>query len=415
MSILSIIAEYNPFHNGHQFHLNISKEKVKASGTICVMSGNFTQRGEIALLDKWTRAEMAIKCGVDLVIELPFVFTTRSAESFASGAIRLLDALKIVNTISFGAEVPNYNLLNSIACLSENEDFLLIFQKHLKCGKSYPQALSLSISSLLNIPPQIVSEPNNILAIEYLKAIHRYNSCIQPLLIERSIAQHNDTSIKDIIASASAIRRQIFTTPQDLSMIKNCVPLSTYNLITNRLEDNSFPSLNNLSIALLAKLRNTTILTLEKTPGISEGLEHKIFNAINISTSYESLLENIKSKRYPNSRLQRILLHFLIGTKKESLQRFDQTGPLYARVLGFNQTGRTLLKRIKQNSNIPIITKVSKYITSKDINKFHLTDLQKMLLLDIYATDLFFLSLPDSKNHIGGLDFLKSPIFYFKS
>ncbi|WIW69605.1 nucleotidyltransferase [Anaerosinus gibii] len=411
MSILGIIAEYNPFHNGHQFHLNISKEKVQPSGIICVMSGNFTQRGEIALLDKWSRAEMAIKCGVDLVIELPFVFTARSAESFASGAIRLLDALKIVNTVSFGTEISNYNLLNSIALISENTDFLPLFKKHLKFGKSYPQALATSISSLLNISPEIISKPNNILAIEYLKAIHQYNSAIQPLLIERSIAQHNDTSIADVIASASAIRHQIFTNPQGLSAVKNCIPISTYNVMMNRLQENLLPSLDNLSIPLLAKLRNTTILNLQETPGIAEGLEHKIFNAMNISTSYESLLENIKSKRYPNSRLQRILLHFLIGTKKNSLHSFDKSGPLYARVLGFNQTGRALLKKVKQHSDIPIITKVSKHITSKDKNNSNLTDLQKMLLLDIYATDLFFLSLPDSKKHIGGLDFLNSPIF----
>ena len=414
MRTLGIIAEYNPFHNGHQIHLNMSQKNAQSTASVCIMSGNFTQRGELALFDKWTRAKMAVYGGIDLVIELPVVFAVRSAEAFASAAIRLLNSLEIIDTVAFGAETPDYLLLNKIATSLMDENTIKSFQRHMKSGQSYPTALATAINNILDISPTLLSEPNNILAIEYLKAINQYDCQLSPLIIPRISSHHNNPMIIGNISSATAIRKILYHHPQNISAIKDCVPNSTYEQIEEADKLLFRRSLNNLSVFLLAKLRNSTLANLQSIPGISEGLEHKLFNIINRSTSYDDLIQNLKSKRYPTSRLQRILIHYLLNTNKEVIKTFDEAGPLYARVLAFNQKGRLLIKNLKQTSSLPIINKVSNYITSKDKNKPNLSMLQQMLLFDIYATDLFFLSINDSKYHIGGLDFLHSPIYIDK-
>lgn len=403
MNILGIIAEYNPFHNGHKYHLETAKKAARSVYTVCVMSGHFTQRGNTAILDKWKRAQMAVASGADLVLELPTVFAVRSAEAFAEHAVLLLHRLGMITHLGFGAETSQPNLLTAAALAFHQPDVREKIKSNLASGKSYAQSISQAIGQHLQIDGNLLSEPNNILAVEYMKAIYKHRLPMRPVPITRRAVKHNSRTWTGAIASATAIRHAIYDSA--LANIAAALPLASYQILLEAYRNGEISDLERLSSILLASLRKKQPAELRNIPGISEGLEYKIISCAQRATSFQELAVSLKSKRYPLTRLQRILIHCLLQTDRQTLAEFDASGPLYARILAFNSKGRMLLRKSKATATIPLLTKTAPSFKSQS------TDLQKMLSIDVYATDLFRLSLSNQQLHTGAADLLRSPIY----
>jgi len=409
---VGIIVEYNPFHNGHKWHLEAAKKQSGCPFVIGVMSGNFTQRGEPAIFDKWKRAEMAIRGGVDLIIELPAVFAVRSAEYFATGGIRLLNSLGIVSHICFGAEHADRAILNKIAASTEDTEVIKDLHIHLQSGNTYAVALGKALQNNHHISPDIITSPNNILAVEYLRAIEKFAPQLIPIPVTRQQSHYSDTAITAPFASATAIRHALLNSMSITDEISTTIPITTLAIINNMLAEKRGPvTFNNLSNVILAQLRAANLEKLEQIPSVSEGLHYKLRDSALRSANIHQLFSLLKSKRYPYTRLQRIIIHSLLGTNKTQLARFDEQGPLYARILAFNQKGRLLLKRINQQSNIPIITKTTHYLSSNERGRNDLTPLQDMLAIDTISSDIYALGMPPSNWNIGAWDFRFPPLF----
>jgi len=412
MRAVGIIVEYNPFHNGHKWHLEAAKKQSGCPFVIGVMSGNFMQRGEPALFDKWKRAEMAIRGGVDLIIELPAVFAVRSAQYFATGGIRLLNSLGIVSHICFGAEHADCAVLKKIATSTGDTQVIKDLHIHLQSGYTYAAALERALHNNYPISPDIITSPNNILAIEYLRAIEKFAPQLIPIPITRQQSQYRDATITLPFASATAIRFALLKSMSMTDEISSAIPFTTLNIINKLLTEKRGPvSFNNLSNVILAQLRLASLEKLEQIPSVSEGLHYKLRDSALLSANINQLFSLLKSKRYPYTRLQRIIIHSLLGTTKTQLALFDESGPLYARILAFNQQGRLLLKHINQNSSIPIITKTTHFLSSNERGRSLLTPLQDMLAIDTVASDIYALGMPPSNWNIGGWDFRLSPLF----
>lgn len=386
--VLGIIAEYNPFHNGHLFHLNESKKLTGSSYTVAIMSGNFAQRGNTSIIDKWSKAKSAIECGVDLVIELPVLYSTSSAENFAEGAIKILDSLKVVDYLSFGAETADINLLNNIATVlnEEPKEYKSLLSEELKKGLSYPKARENALMIYLNDIKKysnVLSSPNNILGIEYIKALKKYNSIIQPIAMPRHESGHNDLNYHGNIASSTAIRN--ITKNNGFDILRKLMPEPSYtNLIKNIKVGHVVPDLSVFEKEIIFNLRKMSIYDISQLPDVSEGLEFAIKNAANSCNSLVELLNIIKSKRYTQTRIQRILLYSLLGITKKDIAISKKTQP-YVRVLGFNEKGKYLISEVaKANPKLNIITSVKKF-TDKNLNR----NLKSMLEKDIWATDVY--------------------------
>ena len=386
--VLGIIAEYNPFHNGHLFHLNESKKLTGSSYTVASMSGNFAQRGNTSIIDKWSKAKSAIECGVDLVVELPVLYSTSSAENFAEGAIKILDSLKVVDYLSFGTETADINLLNNIATVlnEEPKEYKSLLSEELKKGLSYPKARENALMIYLNDIKKysnVLSSPNNILGIEYIKALKKYNSIIQPIAMPRHESGHNDLNYHGNIASSTAIRN--ITKNNGFDILRNLMPEPSYtNLIKNIKVGHVVPDLSVFEKEIIFNLRKMSIYDISQLPDVSEGLEFAIKNAANSCNSLVELLNIIKSKRYTQTRIQRILLYSLLGITKKDIAISKKTQP-YVRVLGFNEKGKYLISEVaKANPKLNIITSVKKF-TDKNLNR----NLKSMLEKDIWATDVY--------------------------
>lgn len=386
--VLGIIAEYNPFHNGHLFHLNESKKLTGSIYTVAIMSGNFAQRGNTSIIDKWSKAKSAIECGVDLVIELPVLYSTSSAENFAEGAIKILDSLKVVDYLSFGTETADINLLNNIATVlnEEPKEYKSLLSEELKKGLSYPKARENALMIYLNDIKRysnVLSSPNNILGIEYIKALKKYNSIIQPIAMPRHESGHNDLNYHGNIASSTAIRN--ITKNNGFDILRKLMPEPSYtNLIKNIKVGHVVPDLSVFEKEIIFNLRKMSIYDISQLPDVSEGLEFAIKNAANSCNSLVELLNIIKSKRYTQTRIQRILLYSLLGITKKDIAISKKTQP-YVRVLGFNEKGKYLISEVaKANPKLNIITSVKKF-TDKNLNR----NLKSMLEKDIWATDVY--------------------------
>lgn len=412
MSITGIISEYNPFHNGHKYLIQKHKENFPDSYFIAVMSGNFTQRGEIALVDKWQRAKLAVANGIDLVIELPFVFAVRSAQYFAKGGIDLLHKLHCVDTICFGSEYTNEKELTFIAQTSQSEKFQQMLKNKLADGQSYAAVTSEVLSNLTNISEDILKAPNTILGIEYLKANLNLEKPLTVNIIQRMKAEHNDLNYQEKFASGTAIRHSLYTNNNNFSKLKQVVPDETYFLLQEIHQTQDLPHLDYLFTNLISKLRLAKLDELTKIYGIREGLEYKLLKTANEAINLQDFFQKLKSKRYPLTNLQRLTLYLLLNITKDLIQRFDDTGALYARVLAFNDRGTELLKQMKKNASIPIITKTTSYLDSKKRCQQKLTTFEEMLAIDTYATELYNLCFNPFKPY--GRDFTTSP-YYFKT
>lgn len=399
-NVLGIIAEYNPFHNGHLYHLNKSKEITKSDYTIAVIGGNFTQRGSTSIVDKWSKAEMAISNGIDLVIELPVLYSISSAENFAEGGIKILDSLNIVNYLSFGTETTDINCLNQIAEVLYNEpiEYKNILSHELNKGLSFPKARENALMFYLNDIRKfanVLSSPNNILGIEYLKTLNKLKSTIKPVSISRYESNYNSINFKNGIASATAIRNII--TNKDFKILKSLIPNSSYEILSNKMKcGNLIPDIYFFEKQIFYNLRKMTIQEIANLPDVSEGLEYAIKNASNNCNSIIEFLNIMKSKRYTSTRLSRILLYSLINITKKDMELSKKINP-YIRILGFNEKGQILLSEIvKRNPKLKVITSVKKFI---DFN--YNKNLKRMLDIDIFSTNIYTLGYEyNSKNNL---------------
>ena len=398
--VLGIIAEYNPFHNGHLYHLEQSKKITGCTYTVAIMSGNFTQRGSTSLIDKWNKAKCALENGIDLVLELPTLYSTSSAENFAEGSIKILDSLKVVDYISFGAETSNIDILDKIATVLYNEpkEYKNLLSHELHKGISFPKARENALMMYLNDIRKyvnILSSPNNILGIEYLKALKKYNSIITPISIPRFEAYHNDIKFTGNIASSTAIRN-IFKN-NGFKILEKLIPSNTYStLIQNIKIGHVVSDLSVFEKEIIYNLRKMNLQDIAELADVSEGLEFALKNAANSCNSLVEFLNIIKSKRYTSTRIQRILLYSLLGITKKDITISRKTQP-YIRVLGFNQRGKFLISEAaKANPKLQIITSVKKFIDN-NTNK----NLSLMLDKDIWATNVYTLGYEyDSWNNL---------------
>lgn len=408
-NVVGIIGEYNPFHNGHAYHLEKSKQEAHADYSIAVISGNFVQRGNVSLIDKWAKANMAISNGIDLVIELPTIYSISSAENFAYGAVKVLDSLNIVDYISFGSESCNIDVLEKCADVlyKEPPKFVNLLNHELSKGLSFPKARENALLMYLNDIRKysnILSNPNNILAIEYIKALKRLKSTIKPIAIKRMNIGYNELEVKNNFASATAIREKIKTDkPAGLSKL---MPPNSYRILYNSiLKGHYVKDIENFEKEIIYTLRKMSLKEIANLPDVTEGLEHNIKNAANSCNTIEEFMNIIKTKRYTNTRIQRILLYALLGITKDDMKASFKTQP-YIRVLGMNNKGKELLSVIsRSNPNLNIITSVKKYIDSNP-NK-HLLN---MLNIDINATNIYTLGYP--KDSWSNLDYTHNMIIY---
>ena len=392
-NVLGIISEYNPFHNGHLHHLNESKRISHSDYSIAIMTGNFTQRGEPSIVDKWSKAKMAIESGVDLVIELPTLYAISSAENFASGAIKILNSLGIVDYISFGSECDDISVLNDVSNVlcAEPDEYKTLLSHELSKGVSFPKAREKALMMYLNNVRRfanVLSSPNNILGIEYLKALKRQKSNIQPITIKRDGTGHNDNIISSSskIASASAIRNLCLS--NDISILQNVMPQSSYNILNDNIKKGNV--VNNLSAfdkEIIYTLRKISTDEIANLPDVSEGLEFAIKSAANECNSVVELLSIVDTKRYTKTRIQRILLYAILGITKKDMQVSMNITKPYIRILGFNDKGKGILSEIsKKNRRLELVSSVNKFV-DKGPNK----NLKLMMEKDIWATNVYTL------------------------
>ena len=422
--VLGIIAEYNPFHNGHLYHLETSKKLTDADYTVAIISGNFTQRGSTSIVDKWSKTKMALENGIDLVIELPVLYSISSAENFADGAIKILNSLGIVNYLSFGSETSDISVLSNIANIlcSEPEEYKNLLSIELSKGLSFPKARENALLDYIknsdDIVPEnriidfekyskVLSSPNNILGIEYLKALKKYKSSIKPVCISRFKAEYNSSNFSENIASATAIRELIKN--KNFDTIKTVIPLESSSVLMDCINSGCVvPDLNRFEKEIIYTLRKMSIEEIANIPDVSEGLEFSIKKAANSCNNINEFLDIVKSKRYTITRLQRILLYALLSISKENMQLSKKVEKPYIRVLGFNDNGKKLVSEIAtKNPELKLITSVKKFVDSNS-NK----DLQIIFDKDVLATDMY--SLAFENNSLANLDFKNSVITFKK-
>ena len=342
MKSIGIIAEYNPFHNGHLYHINKIKEKYPDYSIVLVMTGNFTERGDVSIIDKWKRTEIALKHGIDLVIELPYPFATQSADYFAYGAITILEKLN-VEKIVFGSESDNVDDLYLIAKTQiDNPEFERLVKIYSKMGNNYPTALSLALKDLTN---KKIDEPNDLLGISYIKAIIKNNYKIKYETIKRTNSYH-ELDLNDEISSATSIREAL---RNNLDISKQ-IPKDTISYYTD------LHFIEDYFDILKYKIMTEKDLSIYHT--VEEGIDKLLKKKINEANSYDELIKLVKSKRYTYNKITRMLLHILCNFTKEKANMFKDIS--YIRILGFNDTGKSYLNKVKKDIDIPIISKITR-------------------------------------------------------
>ncbi len=372
MSTAGIIAEYNPFHSGHKYQIEKTKEKTGLP-VIAVMSGNFVQRGECALFDKSIRARAALTNGADIIFELPLPWALSSAEKFASGAVYLLNSTGTCEFLSFGSESGDIENITaaSDALLNIDND---IIKKYLSDGYSYPVARQKALGeSAGDKISSVLSSPNDLLGVEYIKSVIKNKYPLTPIAIKRSGACHDSDDTDGKTACASAIRN-IIDSSLDYSAF---VPEN----VREPYRKSKTASMRELEKCILSHLRRKTASDFLSYPDVSEGLEYRIYEAVRNSTGLDSLYSQIKTKRYTHSRIRRIIMSAFLEIDKS----YTLAPPPYLRVLGFTDAGRSVLKQMKKTAQIPVIMRHS------DINALD-SDSKRIYELECKSTDLFSLA-----------------------
>lgn len=399
MKVAGIIVEYNPFHNGHKYHIEEARRLTGADYIIAVMSGNFVQRGTPAIIDKYNRTRMALKNGVDLVLELPVCYATGSAEYFAMGAVSILSKLGIVDYLCFGSECGDIALLEETAglLLKAPELFDEKLYSYVKEGLTYPAARAKAVEHMYHSSGDqaayekiaaVLSEPNNILGLEYMKALTKLSSSMTPITITRQAAHYHEETLTeqkpeaapvyqffpmklqdkdenngDVISSATAIRNALQSTDNifGLSKVRSSVPEDVYELLTDNYYKSYPITEEDFAQILIYKLLSESSSSLASYVDISPDLADRLMNIQNTYLSIAELTKQIKTRNVTHTRINRALAHLLLNIKDDALVDYMQNGcSFYARVLGLRRSSSHLLRRITDIGHIPVITKVTK-------------------------------------------------------
>lgn len=398
MQALGLVVEYNPFHNGHAYHVAQSKKETNADVVIAVMSGNFLQRGEPAVVDKWHRTKMALAAGVDIVIELPYVYSTALAEQFAFGAIFLLDAIGC-QQFAFGSEsgelapfLNTYQLMHD-----EQSTYHNTIQQAMQQGVSYPVALQQAYQTILGEQEREhyidLSQPNNILGFHYIAAAKKMNALIQPYTIQRIEADyHEDVDYTKKIASATGIRKAIFQQQAFDAFLPNT---SSEQLQNWQQQFGQFVQWESFWPLLQYAILRHNAEQLTAYADVKEGLQHSILKHAAASNSYAQFMNALKSKRYTWTRLQRMITHIFTGITKDQLHQFE--APSYLRILGMTANGQSYLSQHKKSFSLPLISRVGKANDS-------------MLQLDIHAANMYRLGMQQFTQQKISEDYKSPPI-----
>lgn len=394
MTIAAIIAEYNPYHNGHDYMIQKVKEDTGADYVIAVMSGDFTQRGIPGITDKHTRAKMAVSCGVDAVFELPVRYAASGAEYFATGAVALFHALSCVDFLSFGSECGSLSDFSAASelLLHEPEEFQTAIQKYLKEGLSYPKAFSAALQSLDTAKPvsaELFAQPNNLLGLEYVKALKKLTSPIRPHTISRIGTGYHDshTSFSEesgtLIASASAIRSALTGQAGTIAQAQPLLPQEAYRIFQESYGTTAPITLDDFSLLLSTRIAAETKESLSSFLDVPKELADRIYRFRDELMSFSSLIEAIKHKQFTYARINRALLHILLGLKEDNCSKNTTVLVPYARLLAMKKNASPLMKTLKKHTQIPIITKPSDARSSLDEPSL------AMFLEDVAAADLY--------------------------
>lgn len=387
MSVVGIVCEFNPFHKGHQYLLDTVRQ-MGADTIVCAMSGNFVQRGDVAIADKAIRAEMAVRYGADLVLELPTTWAMSTAETFARGGVELL-AMAGCDTIAFGSECGDLDALQDVADVLHNDNIMLTIKRHLQSGITYAKARQLAVAERLGEKAQLLENPNNILAVEYLKAIWWLKVDIKPITISRIGAGHDGAAVGDI-ASASYLREMI----KSGKTVDHYLPPAAAEALQRAKEQGNYPvDIKLCERAILAKLRSMPEEEFAAYDPGGEGLYHRLYDAVRQATTWDEVLNLAKTKRYPMARLRRMILSAWLGMR-ETPEKVP-----YLRVLAANEQGRMHL-RILQNSGAPVLTKPA------DVGKLG-ADAERLFREECARTDLYTLCQP--KPMSAGTDWRLTP------
>ena len=390
MKTVGLITEYNPFHNGHAYHIEKAKMVTGADRVIVVMSGDFVQRGAPAVMPKHLRAESALLSGASLIIELPVCFATGSAEYFAQGSISLLNQLGCIDSICFGSECGDLHLLKEIAQILADEpiEYQAALKQALKEGASFPAARQEALNIYSDKYSEILASPNNILGIEYLKALAKIHSKMEPFTIKRIGAGYHDMDIDGQFSSATAIRSDIYQLADvnssseslPLTHIQTQVPSSCHELMKKNYQTRYPVKADDFSLLLKAKLLSETAGSLSHYLDMSPELANRILRLRNDYLSFEQFCDLLKTKELTRSRISRSFIHVLLGITNDWLTAMKAPAP-YARILGFRRDHADLLGILKRTSDIPLITSPARAVLADTA--------YQMLELDIYASDLY--------------------------
>lgn len=369
MTIAAIIAEYNPFHNGHEYMIQKIKEETGADYVIAAMSGDFTQRGIPGIADKHTRAKMAVSCGADAVFELPVRFATAGAEQFATGAVSLFHALSCVDYLAFGSECGELSEFTKASelLLHEPEEFKDAIRKNLREGFSYPKAFAMAIKKSTgenSVSASLLENPNNLLGLEYVKALKKLSSTIRPHTITRTGTGYHDTHASfsaesgTLIASASAIRSALTKDTGTIALAQPLLPAKAYRVFAEHYGISAPVTLDDFSLLLSIRIAAETKDSLSTFLDVPKELADRIYSFRDELLSFTSLIESIKHKQFTYARINRALLHILLGLK-ENQDTPDAEASLvpYARLLAMKKGASPLMKELKEHTGIPIITK----------------------------------------------------------
>lgn len=390
MKTVGLITEYNPFHNGHAYHIEKAKMLTGADRVIVVMSGDFVQRGAPAVMPKHLRAESALLSGASLIIELPVCFATGSAEYFAQGSISLLNRLGCIDSICFGSECGDLHLLKEIAQILADEpiEYQTALKQALKEGASFPAARQEALNIYSDKHSEILASPNNILGIEYLKALAKIHSKMEPFTIKRIGAGYHDMDIDGQFSSATAIRSDIYQLADvnssseslPLTHIQTQVPSSCHELMKKNYQTRYPVKADDFSLLLKAKLLSETAGSLSHYLDMSPELANRILRLRNDYLSFEQFCDLLKTKELTRSRISRSFIHVLLGITNDWLTAMKAPAP-YARILGFRRDHADLLGILKRTSDIPLITSPARAVLADTA--------YQILELDIYASDLY--------------------------
>lgn len=390
MKTVGLITEYNPFHNGHAYHIEKAKMLTGADRVIVVMSGDFVQRGAPAVMPKHLRAKSALLSGASLIIELPVCFATGSAEYFAQGSISLLNRLGCIDSICFGSECGDLHLLKEIAQILADEpiEYQTALKQALKEGASFPAARQEALNIYSDKYSEILASPNNILGIEYLKALAKIHSKMEPFTIKRIGAGYHDMDIDGQFSSATAIRSDIYQLADvnssseslPLTHIQTQVPSSCHELMKKNYQTRYPVKADDFSLLLKAKLLSETAGSLSHYLDMSPELANRILRLRNDYLSFEQFCDLLKTKELTRSRISRSFIHVLLGITNDWLTAMKAPAP-YARILGFRRDHADLLGILKRTSDIPLITSPARAVLADTA--------YQMLELDIYASNLY--------------------------